>query len=49
LRVVIVVIALTWNDAEDRNVRIDHDYSRHDEVIAFQNRIKQRRDDRRAI
>ena len=36
---------ITWNSAESRNIRIDHDFSRHDEIIAFQDHIEQKLDD----
>lgn len=35
---------ITWNGAEQRNVKIDHDFRRLDEVIAFQDHIEQKLD-----
>jgi prepilin-type N-terminal cleavage/methylation domain-containing protein/prepilin-type processing-associated H-X9-DG protein len=35
---------ITWNSEENRNVMIDRDFKKHDEVIAFQDHIEQKLD-----
>jgi len=35
---------ITWNGTENRNIKIDRDFKRHDEVIAFQDHIEQKLD-----
>ncbi len=36
---------ITWNGKENRNIKVDHDFKRHDEVIAFQDHVEQKLDD----
>ena len=36
---------ITWNGTENRNVKVDHDFVKPDEVIAFQDHIEQKLDD----
>jgi len=35
---------VTWNSSENRNIKIDHDFKKHDEVIVFQDHIEQKLD-----
>jgi prepilin-type N-terminal cleavage/methylation domain-containing protein len=35
---------VTWNAKDGRNIKIDHDFKKHDEVIVFQDHIEQKLD-----
>ncbi len=35
---------VTWNSSDNRNIKIDRDFKKHDEVIVFQDHIEQRLD-----